>query len=60
MEIKIPFTQMTAEELFIVLTGGNGIMAQMNLQQIVEEYKEKYGDVTDLVTMVHKVAEDKG
>lgn len=24
MEIKIPFTQMTTEELFVTMTGGNG------------------------------------
>ncbi|MBQ1293344.1 MAG: hypothetical protein IIY21_04860 [Clostridiales bacterium] len=24
MEVKIPFTKMTAEELFVVPTGGNG------------------------------------
>ena len=58
MEVRIPFTEMTAEELFVVLTGGDGIIAQVNLQEIVEEYKEKYGEITDLVTMVHKMADD--
>ena len=58
MEVKIPFTEMTAEELFVVLTGGNGIIAQVNLQEIVEEYREKYGEITDLVTMVHKMADE--
>ena len=31
MEVRIPFTEMTAEELFVVLTGGDGIIAQVNL-----------------------------
>lgn len=53
-----PFTEMTARELFIVLTGGKGIMAQMNLQSILKEYVHKYGDTTDLVTMVRKMAEE--
>lgn len=53
-----PFTEMTARELFIVLTGGEGIIAQMNLQNILKEYVHKYGDTTDLVTMVHKMAEE--
>ena len=35
-------------------------MAQISLQQIVDEYKEKYGDIAELETMVHKMAEDKG
>ena len=58
MEIKIPFTQMSTEELFVTLTGGNGFMAQISLQQIVDEYKEKYGDIADLETMVHKMADN--
>ena len=49
---------MTAEELFVVLTGGDGIIAQVNLQEIVEEYRDKYGEITDLVTMVHKMADE--
>jgi hypothetical protein len=58
MEVKIPFTQMTTEELFVVLTGGNGIMAQISLQDIVEDYRKKYGEISDLVTMVHKMADE--
>ena len=45
-----PFTEMTSTELFIILTGGRGVMQQMYLQ--------KYKDTSDLVTMVHTVAQD--
>ena len=58
MKVEKPFTEMTAEELFVVLTGGEGMIAQVNLQEIVEEYREKYGEITDLVTMVHKMADE--
>lgn len=58
MKVKKPFTEMTAEELFVVLTGGEGMIAEVNLQEIVEEYRKKHGDITDLVTMVHKVADE--
>jgi hypothetical protein len=54
-----PFTEMSARELFLVLTGEKGIIEQMNLQKILREYVEKYGNTADLVTMVHKVAEDE-
>ena len=54
-----PFTEMTARELFIVLTGGEGIIAQMNLQNILKEYVTKHGDTTDLVTMVRELAEEE-
>lgn len=54
-----PFTEMSARELFLVLTGEKDIIEQMNLQKILREYVEKYGNTADLVTMVHKVAEDE-
>ena len=38
--------------------GGQGVMKQMYLQNILKEYVHKYGDTTDLVTMVHKMAEE--
>lgn len=53
-----PFTEMTSRELFVILTGGRGIMKQMYLQNILKEYVMKYGDTTDLVTMIRKVAEE--
>ena len=54
-----PFTEMTSTELFVILTGGRGVMQQMYLQDILKEYAAKYGDTADLVTMVHKMAEEK-
>ena len=55
-EIK-PFTEMDSKELFSVLTGGHGIMAQMNLQNILRDYLHKHKDTADLVTMVRTMAE---
>ena len=54
-----PFTEMTSTELFVILTGGRGVMQQMYLQNILKEYLTKYKDMADLVTMVHEVAEGK-
>ena len=57
-EIK-PFTEMTSTELFVILTGGRGVMPQMYLQDVLKEYLKKHKDTSDLVTMVHAVAEEK-
>ena len=54
-----PFTEMTSRELFVILTGGQGVMQQMYLQNILKEYLMKYGDTADLVTMVRKVADQE-
>ncbi|MBP3868038.1 MAG: hypothetical protein J6D38_02900 [Solobacterium sp.] len=54
-----PFTEMTSTELFVILTGGRGVMQQMYLQNILKEYLTKHKDMADLVTMVHVVAEGK-
>ena len=54
-----PFTEMTSTELFIILTGGRGVMQQMYLQNVLKEYLQKYKDTSDLVTMVHAVAAEK-
>ena len=53
-----PFTEMDSKELFIILTGGKGIMEQMNLQNIIKEYVERHHDTADLVTMVRTVAQE--
>ena len=55
-----PFTEMTSRELFVILTGGQGVMQQMYLQNILKEYLNRHGDTTDLVTMVRSVAEEHG
>ena len=57
-EIK-PFTEMTSTELFVILTGGRGVMPQMYLQDVLKEYLKKRKDTSDLVTMVHAVAAEK-
>ena len=54
-----PFTEMTSRELFVILTGGQGVMQQMYLQDVLKEYLKKHKDTADLVTMVHAVAEGK-
>lgn len=59
MEEITPFTEMTSTELFIILTGGRGVMQQMYLQNILKEYLKKHKDTSDLVTMVQAVAEGK-
>lgn len=59
MEDIKPFTEMTSTELFIILTGGRGVMQQMYLQNILKEYLKKHKDTSDLVTMVQAVAEGK-
>lgn len=40
MEVKIPFTKMTAEELFVVPTCRQAEMAQISLQELVEECRK--------------------
>ena len=59
MDEITPFTEMTSTELFIILTGGRGVMQQMYLQSILKEYIKKHKDTSDLVTMVQSVAEGK-
>ena len=44
MEDIKPFTEMTSTELFIILTGGRGVMQQMYLQNILKEYLKKHKD----------------
>ena len=59
MEDIKPFTEMTSTELFVILTGGRGVMQQMYLQNILKEYIKKHKDTSDLVTMVQSVADGK-
>jgi hypothetical protein len=54
-----PFTKMTSKELFVILTGGEGLMKKMYLQKILETYVRKHKDTADLVTMVRAVAEEE-
>ena len=59
MEDIKPFTEMPCTQLFIILTGGRGVMQQMYLQNILKEYLKKHKDTSDLVTMVQAVADGK-
>ena len=52
------FSEMTSTELFIILTGGRGVMRQMYLQNIIKEYLSKYGEAADLATMVRTIAKE--
>lgn len=53
------FLEMDRRELFCVLTGDRGVMAQMALQKIIKAYMKKYPDREEnLVTMVHTIAEE--
>ena len=54
-----PFTEMDSRELFLVLTGEKGVIAQVNLQSIIKEYVMKHSDTADLVTMVQAVAKEE-
>ena len=54
-----PFTEMSSKELFVILTGGEGLMKQMYLQKILETYVKKHGDFADLVTMVQTIAKEE-
>ena len=53
------FAQMNARELFLVLTGDKGIMAQTHLQKIIREYLAKYTEMSDLENMVRIILEDR-
>ena len=53
------FAQMSNRELFCVLTGDRGIMAQMYLQNLVKEYLASHDDDPDLATMVKITLEEK-
>ena len=52
------FVEMTNRELFTVLTGDRGIMAQVQLQNIIKEYLAAHTGDADLATMVEWAAEN--
>ena len=49
------FLSMDDRELFLVLTGERGIVAQMYLKEAAEEYKRTVGGDADLRTMVRVI-----
>ena len=53
------FAQMSNRELFCVLTGDRGIMAQMHLQNLVKDYLASHDDDPDLLTMVQVSLKEK-
>ena len=62
MENKIGKTMydMDNRELFCVLTGDRGVMAQMYLQEVVKEYLAGHKEEADLKTMVRTVVDERG
>ena len=52
------FVEMSNRELFTVLTGERGIMAQLQLQNAVRDYLAAHTEDADLVTMVRWAAEE--
>lgn len=52
--------EMNNRELFCVMTGDRGVMAQMFLQEVVKEYLAKHKEEADLQTMVRTVVEERG
>ena len=51
--------EMSNRELFCVLTGDRGVMAQMILQETVREYMARHTEEADLRTMVRTVIEER-
>ena len=62
MDTKLGKTMydMDNRELFCVLTGDRGVMAQMYLQEVVKEYLAGHKEEADLRTMVRTVVEERG
>lgn len=57
-EIK-PFIEMSNKELFCVLTGERGIMAQFELQKLVKAYLASHDKDVDLHTMVETMLNEE-
>ena len=49
--------EMSNRELFCVLTGEKGVMAQMYLQNLIREYMAANTDEPDLQTMVRRMVD---
>ena len=62
MDTKLGKTmyEMDNRELFCVLTGARGVMAQMYLQEVVKEYLAGHKEEADLQTMVRTVVDERG
>ena len=52
--------EMNNRELFCVMTGDRGVMAQMFLHEVVKEYLAKHKEEADLQIMVRTVVEERG
>ncbi len=57
---KKTFAQMSSRELFCVLTGDRGIMAQMFLQNLIREYMKEHEEEASLKTMVDTMLKEEG
>ena len=62
MDTKLGKTmyEMDNRELFCVLTGDRGVMAQMYLQEVVKEYLASHKEEADLQTMVRTIVDERG
>ncbi len=56
-----PFIEMSNKELFCVLTGDRGIMAQALLQKLIRAYMDKYptDEDVELHTMVETMIKEE-
>ena len=50
---------MSNRELFCVLTGDKGVMAQMQLQNVIRKYMSEHSEEADLRTMLRTVMEEE-
>lgn len=58
-ETQKPFTEMTNQELFSVLTGERGVVAQAQLHRVLNRYRAKHHVLDkDMVSMVKEIMED--
>ena len=51
--------EMSNRELFCVLTGDKGVMAQMQLQNVIRKYMSEHSEEADLRTMLRTVMEEE-
>lgn len=57
--VQTPFSEMDNQELFCVLTGDRGVLAQAELHRVLNLYRAKHHELDkDLATMVREVLTD--
>ena len=55
--LEKPMNEMSNRELFSILTGERGVMAQAYLQQVIRQYLSEYKEEADLQTMVRTIVD---